>query len=169
MHGTLFRPGLWHCEVRVSTVPGEDLSRRCILGQENHQRDQDQCELNLDSTQRPLQGAFLIPPVLPVVLIRVGRGRHVQNPAWLSFTRCVREHERTVPAGGDFRSATARRSSGFVDGRSADFRIVRTGDGGLAVVADPNADQLGDLAFGQDLAFDQGLGQAFQLIAVFIQ
>src|SRR5271157_4121757 len=62
MHGTLFRPGLWHCEVRVSTVPGEDLSRRCILGQENHQRDQDQCELNLDSTQRPLQGAFLIPP-----------------------------------------------------------------------------------------------------------
>jgi hypothetical protein len=36
---------------------------------EKLQRVEDQGELNVDSTQRPLQGAFLIPPVLPVVLI----------------------------------------------------------------------------------------------------
>ena len=32
-------------------------------------RDDDPDEVHLASTQRPLQGAFLIPPVLPVVLI----------------------------------------------------------------------------------------------------
>src|SRR5208282_3874708 len=61
---------LWDCESRVSTVRLDEHSiRRCIHEQEKLQLDQDQSELNLDSSQRPLQGAFLIPPVLPVVLI----------------------------------------------------------------------------------------------------
>ncbi len=61
---------MWDCESHVSTVRLDEYPiRRCIHEQEKLQRDEDQGELNLDSTQRPLQGAFLIPPVLPVVLI----------------------------------------------------------------------------------------------------
>ena len=71
MNGTLFGGSLWDCESHVSTVRLDEYPiRRCIHEQEKLQRDEDQGELNLDSTQRPLQGAFLIPPVLPVVLIR---------------------------------------------------------------------------------------------------
>ncbi len=70
MNGTLFGGSLWDCESHVSTVRLDEYPiRRCIHEQEKLQRDEDQGELNLDSTQRPLQGAFLIPPVLPVVLI----------------------------------------------------------------------------------------------------
>ena len=37
----------------------------------------------VDSTQRPLQGAFLIPPVLPVVLIRMigGPTPNIREPS----------------------------------------------------------------------------------------
>ena len=70
MNGTLPGGSLWDCESLVSTVRLDEYPiRRCIHEQEKLQRDEDQGELNLDSTQRPLQGAFLIPPVLPVVLI----------------------------------------------------------------------------------------------------
>jgi hypothetical protein len=42
--------------------------RRCIPEPANRRRDQDRRDLKLD--ERPLQGAFLIPPAQPVVLIR---------------------------------------------------------------------------------------------------
>jgi hypothetical protein len=72
MNGTLFGRSLWDCGSRVIAVRLDEYPiRRCIHEQEKLQRDEDQGELNLDSTQRPLQGAFLIPSVLPVVLIRV--------------------------------------------------------------------------------------------------
>ena len=52
----------------MSTVGlDEDQIRRYIRDQEKLQQDQNQGELNFDITQRPLQGAFLIPPALPVV------------------------------------------------------------------------------------------------------
>jgi len=72
MNGTLFGPSFRDRGPRVSAVsPDENPFRRCIHEQEKLRRNEDQGELNLDSTQRPLQGAFLIPPVLPVVLIRI--------------------------------------------------------------------------------------------------
>jgi hypothetical protein len=43
--------------------------RWSIRDQEKFPRNEGQGGLNLDSTQRPLRGAFLIPPVPPVVLI----------------------------------------------------------------------------------------------------
>jgi len=71
MNGTLFGESLWDCGSHVIAVRLDDYPiRQCIHEQVTLQRDEDQGELNLDSTQRPLQGAFLIPPVLPVVLIR---------------------------------------------------------------------------------------------------
>ena len=70
MNGTLFGESLWDCGSHVIAVRLDDYPiRQCIHEQVTLQRDEDQGELNLDSTQRPLQGAFLIPPVLPVVLI----------------------------------------------------------------------------------------------------
>ena len=70
MKGTLFGESLWDCGSHVIAVRLDDYPiRQCIHEQVTLQRDEDQGELNLDSTQRPLQGAFLIPPVLPVVLI----------------------------------------------------------------------------------------------------
>ena len=70
MNGTLFGRNLWDCGSRVSAVRLDEYPiRRCIHEQEKLQRDEGQGELNLDSTQRPLQGAFLIPPVRPVLLI----------------------------------------------------------------------------------------------------
>ena len=70
MNGTLFGESLWDCGSHVIAVRLDDYPiRQCFHEQVTLQRDEDQGELNLDSTQRPLQGAFLIPPVLPVVLI----------------------------------------------------------------------------------------------------
>jgi hypothetical protein len=71
MNGTLFGESLWDCGSHVIAVRLDDYPiRQCIHEQVTLQRDEVQGELNLDSTQRPLQRAFLIPPVLPVVLIR---------------------------------------------------------------------------------------------------
>ena len=70
MNGTSFGRRLWDCGTRVSMPSLDEYpSRRCIHEQAKLQRDEDQGGSNFDSTQRPLQGAFLIPPVLPVVLI----------------------------------------------------------------------------------------------------
>ena len=70
MNGTSFGRRLWDCGTRVSAARLDEYpSRRCIHEQAKLQRDEDQGGSNFDSTQRPLQGAFLIPPVLPVVLI----------------------------------------------------------------------------------------------------
>ncbi len=70
MNGTLFGRSLWDCGSHVIAVRLDEYPiRRCIHEQVTLQRDEDQGELNVDSTQRPLQGALLIPPVLPVVLI----------------------------------------------------------------------------------------------------
>ena len=98
MNGTLFGRSLWDCGSHVSTVRLDEYPiRRCIHEQEKLQRDEDQGELNLDSTQRPLQGAFLIPPVLPVVLIPVEnlwhylRAHHWSNRPYTGITtRCRR-------------------------------------------------------------------------------
>ena len=70
MNGTLFGRSWWDCESRVSTVRLDEYPiRRCIHEEVKLPLDQAQGDLNLDSSQRPLQGAFLIPPVPPVVLI----------------------------------------------------------------------------------------------------
>ena len=70
MNGTLFGESLWDCGSHVIAVRLDDYPiRQCFHEQVTLQRDEDQDVLNLVSTQRPLQGAFLIPPVLPVVLI----------------------------------------------------------------------------------------------------
>src|SRR5271166_2758539 len=70
MNGTSLGRRLWDCGTRVSAARLDEYpSRRCIHEQAKLQRDEDQGGSNFDSTQRPLQGAFLIPPVLPVVLI----------------------------------------------------------------------------------------------------
>jgi hypothetical protein len=53
---------------------GEDAFRWWIPDQERLPWGEDPAAFHLDSTQRPLQGAFLIPPVPPVVLIAVGFG-----------------------------------------------------------------------------------------------
>ena len=66
--GTLFGRSFWARGYCVSTVGlDEDQIRRYIRDQEKLQQDQNQGELNFEITQRPLQGAFLIPPALPVV------------------------------------------------------------------------------------------------------
>ena len=70
MKGTLFGRSSWDSGYRVSTVRLDEKQLWwSIYEDEKLQRDEDPGELNVDSTQRPLQGAFLIPPVLPVVLI----------------------------------------------------------------------------------------------------
>ena len=70
MNGTLFGESLWDCGSRVIAVRLDDYPIRMFIHEQvTLHRDEDQGEFNLDSTQRPLQGAFLIPPVLPVVLI----------------------------------------------------------------------------------------------------
>ena len=66
--GTSFGRSFWARGYCVSTVGlDEDQIRRYIRDQEKLQQDQNQGELNFEITQRPLQGAFLIPPALPVV------------------------------------------------------------------------------------------------------
>ncbi len=70
MNGTSFGRRLWDCGTRVSAARLDEYPIwRCIHEQAKLQRDEDQGESNFELTQRPLQGAFLIPPVLPVVLI----------------------------------------------------------------------------------------------------
>jgi hypothetical protein len=49
----------------------EEKLRWCIYEQEKRSRGEDQAGLYLDSTQRPLRRAFLITPVLRVVLIGI--------------------------------------------------------------------------------------------------
>jgi hypothetical protein len=46
---------------------------------------EDQGQAIVDSTQRPLQGAFLIPPVLPVVLIWATMGK-IGKTVWWSLS-----------------------------------------------------------------------------------
>jgi hypothetical protein len=74
MNGTSFGRRLWDRGTRVSAARLDEYPiRRWIHEQAKLQRDEDQGESNFESTQRPLQQAFLIPPVLPVVLICRGK------------------------------------------------------------------------------------------------
>src|SRR5512135_1120175 len=66
--GTMFGRSFWARGYCVSTVGlDEDQIRRYIPDQEKLQRDRTQGDFEPRITQRPLQGAFLIPPALPVV------------------------------------------------------------------------------------------------------
>ena len=99
MNGTLFGESLWDCGSHVIAVRLDDYPiRQCFHEQVTLQRDEDQGELNLDSTQRPLQGAFLIPPVLPVVLICSELGMVSPELPQLSRTHVVHAiwHNRDV-------------------------------------------------------------------------
>ena len=67
--GTLFGRSFWARGYCVSAVGlDEDACHRCVRCAKNSSRTRNQVKGT--PKQRPLQGAFLIPPVLPVVLIR---------------------------------------------------------------------------------------------------
>ena len=64
--GTLFGRSFWARWYCVSTVGSDESAiRQYIQHQEQHQKEQEQDDLNV--TQWPLLGAFLIPPALSVV------------------------------------------------------------------------------------------------------
>src|SRR5271165_3042454 len=103
MNGTSFGRRLWDCGTRVSAARLDEYpSRRCIHEQAKLQRDEDQGGSNFDSTQRPLQGAFLIPPVLPVVLICCGKMpslRRAALPGSFNLPKQVRMSPSPTPTG----------------------------------------------------------------------